>query len=196
MTSLLEALVANLLISSKHVCFVSCSQNYFIIVIILRRTALIRVTSCTLCTSRYVTHETTDTCMWIRLCQEYLKYETTATTEITYSQLDFPSVTICNVNPVRNSLRYRYGDEDFNAFIGECSPWTFRDVDMNTARRANTSLVRIPTSVRGYVSTMHCFCCCAWAETLQPRGDYATADPSQGQGQAPGRRKVKQGLHV
>ena len=40
--------------------------------------------------------------MW-SIFDNYYAYETTTSVGIAYKQLPFPSITICNVNPVRHS---------------------------------------------------------------------------------------------
>ena len=55
------------------------------------------------------------------LCVAF-RYETSPTMRINYEPLEFPSVTICNVNPIRVSKLDYYGSDELVAFLSESQP--------------------------------------------------------------------------
>ena len=43
---------------------------------------------------------------------KYYSYETTTSIKLKYSKLPFPSVTVCNINPLRKSMLEKYANEE------------------------------------------------------------------------------------
>ena len=57
--------------------------------------------------------------------------------KIAYEALEFPTVTFCNINPIRTSMSRRFGSDDLVDFLDRLKPRaTFRDQDEGQGQKA------------------------------------------------------------
>ena len=59
--------------------------------------------------------------------QEYFKFDTNNQIQLGYESLEFPAVTICNVNPVRQSMLSTFS-ADFQDFVNKLDPATIGNI--------------------------------------------------------------------
>ena len=65
------------------------------------------------------------------LLMTYLDAETNSQVSINTEQLDFPTVSICNINPIRENTVDRFGSERLNEYIELLRP---TDAHMNNTQ--------------------------------------------------------------
>ena len=53
----------------------------------------------------------------IVLIQSYIRYDTSSQVKITFDSLDFPTITLCNINPIRENAITRFGSEDLEELL-------------------------------------------------------------------------------
>lgn len=86
--------------------------------------------------------------------RRYLRYEYDTKVTLTYDYLDFPSVTVCNINPVRLSAIAQYGTDNMKYFFGQLTPsqqytWDYNQQISTTSTKApNKSRKRKRRKVR------------------------------------------------
>ena len=65
-------------------------------------------------------------CLWLYqsylVCQEYFARDTTSTVQISHDTLPFPSVTVCNINPLRKTMVEDIGPENLKKLIQNMTP--------------------------------------------------------------------------
>ncbi len=75
------------------------------------------------------------------ICEKYYRYETTTSVKIGYDKLQFPSVSLCNINPVRLSGVGDVGGE-LEQFVNAISPQTEYDQEVTAPTEEETAYLR------------------------------------------------------
>ena len=108
---------------------------------------------------------------------KYYERETSSSVKLGYADLDFPSVTICNLNPIRKSQAHLAG-KSFQDFLSSIhiSDSVSTDVPSSTQKEATFYQTPAPGSVRKVIPNTVAI---GSQPTKKPNGNYNTGQPAK-----------------
>lgn len=71
----------------------------------------------------------------------YFSFQVNTQVSLGYAKLDFPTVTICNINPIRQSMLDQYGTPEMKNFVAQLKPTNSYKFDIRANQSAGSTQV-------------------------------------------------------